>query len=69
MKHIVTSTYEEMLQSNADVKKSLEEIKNRVTAIERDNYVPTKEHYSVAKSVARDISELRERIARIEGRS
>lgn len=77
LKLIAERTYEEMIEFNEQIKKKLDSVDEKLAIIERDTYeikmqlnsfVTVEKHYNSTKAVNRDVSEMRERVARIEGR-
>jgi len=77
LKHLAERTYEEMIEHNEKINKRLDSIEQKQSMTERDshetkiqlnNYVPAEKHYNSTRSIDRDMQELRERVARIEGR-
>lgn len=78
LKYLVERTYNEMNEQNLDVKKKLDSIVAKMELVERDTYeikmqlnsfVTVEKHYAYSKGVNKDVSEMRERVARIEGRT
>lgn len=77
LKHIALTSYNEMVEHNSDIKKELESIKGGLEDVDvkvmqmqtlLGTFVSTELHHTDTKSISKDISEIKERIARIEGR-
>lgn len=77
LKHIALTSYNEMVDHNSDIKKELESINVKVEDIDvkmmqlqtlLGTFVSSELHHADTKSISKDISEIKERVARIEGR-
>lgn len=77
LKFLVEKTYQEMMDNHDEVKKALSNLKEHLIVIERDVYeikmqlnsfVTIEKHYSTVKVVNNDVSDMRERVARLESR-
>lgn len=77
IKFLVERSYQEMIDNNEQVRKKLDEMNEKFSMVERDTYeikmqlnsfVTVEKHYATTRSVTQDITEMREKVARIEGR-
>ncbi len=75
LKFLIEKTYNEMHDNHDDIKKSLSAIRDDLSRIKYDvtevklklsGYVTVENHYSQVKVVNSDVSEVKERVARLE---
>ncbi len=78
LKYLIERTYNEMIENNHEINKKISTAIDKLNVIERDTYeikmqlnsfVTVEKHYAYSKNVNRDVNEVRERVARIEGRT
>jgi len=77
LKFLLDKTYEEMITNHEKIMKKIEDMSVKLYAIEREtyeiktqlhSYVTVEKHYAYSKDVTKDITDVKEKMAKIESR-